>query len=116
MKIRIAKKKLKKVISDTYRINKRRVKLKRMDDLFSRRYGYSKSGPIFISYIRAPKTKKSMSLKKGLRVDTIDAILGEDKAENKPAKKCRRSKVQHLKKQIIWKKELSTATSVQLKT
>lgn len=85
MKIRIAKKKLKKVISDTYRINKRRVKLKRMDDLFSRRYGYSKSGPIFISYIRASKTKKSMSFKKDLRL-TIDAILGEDKAENKPAK------------------------------
>lgn len=85
MKIRIAKKKLKKVLSEAYRINKRRVKLKRMDDLFSRRYGYSKSGPIFISYIRAPKTKKSMSLKKDLRL-AIDAILGEDKAENKPAK------------------------------
>lgn len=85
MKIRIAKKKLKKVLSEAYRINKRRVKLKRMDDLFSRRYGYSKSGPIFISYIRAPKTKKSMSLKKDLRL-VIDAILGEDKAENKPAK------------------------------
>lgn len=94
MKIRIAKKKLKEVISEAYRINKRRVKLKRMDDLFSRRYGYSKSGPIFISHIRAPKTKKSMSLKEGLRL-TIDAILGEDQAESKPAKKCRRSKVQH---------------------
>lgn len=35
-----------------------------------------------------------MSLKKGLRL-TIDAILGEDKAENKPAKKRKRSKVQH---------------------
>ena len=59
MKIRIAKKKLKKIISEAYRINKRCVKLKRMDDLFSRRYGYSKSGPIFIiSYIRAPKTSK----------------------------------------------------------
>lgn len=53
MKIRIAKKKLKKIISEAYRIDKRRVKLKRMDDLFSRRYGYSKSVPIFISYIRA---------------------------------------------------------------
>lgn len=94
MKIRIAKKTLKKVISDAYQINKRRVKLKRMDDLFSRRYGYSKSGLFFTSYIRAPKTKKSMSLKKGLR-STIDAILGEDKAEDKPAKKRKRSKVQH---------------------
>lgn len=71
MKIRIAKKKLKKIISEAYRIDKRRVKLKRMDDLFSRRYGYSKSVPIFISYIR------------------------ENKAENKPAKKRKRSKVQH---------------------
>lgn len=53
MKIRIAKKDLKKIISEAYRIDKRRVKLKRMDDLFSRRYGYSKSVPIFISYIRA---------------------------------------------------------------
>lgn len=35
-----------------------------------------------------------MSLKEGLRL-TIDAILGEDQAESKPAKKCRRSKVQH---------------------
>lgn len=58
MKIRIAKKKLKKVISDAYQINKRRVKLKRMDDLFSRRYGYSKSGPIFISYIRGTQDEK----------------------------------------------------------
>ena len=66
MKIRIAKKRLKKIISEAYRINKRRVKLKRMDDLFSRRYGYCKNGPIF--YIRAPKTKKSMSFKKDLRL------------------------------------------------
>lgn len=50
MKIRIAKKKLRKEISEAYRINKRRVKLKRIDDLFSRRYGYSKSGPFFIIY------------------------------------------------------------------
>ena len=114
MKIRIAKKKLKKIISDTYRINKRCVKLKRMDDLFSRRYGYSKSGPIFISYIRAPKTKKSMSLKKGLRL-TIDAILGEDKAENKPAKSVEEVNTT-FKKQKIWRKELSTTPSVQLKT
>lgn len=48
MKIRIAKKRLKKIISEAYRINKRRVKLKRMDDLFSRRYGYCKNGPIFL--------------------------------------------------------------------
>lgn len=94
MKIRIAKKKAKKVISEAYRINKRRVKLKRMDDLFSRRYGYSRSGPIFTSYIRAPKTKKSVSLKKALQL-SIDAILKEDQVEDKPAKKCRRSKVQH---------------------
>lgn len=58
MKIRIVKKKLKEVISETYRINKRRVKLKRIDDLFSRRYGYSKSEPIFIGCIRSPKTSK----------------------------------------------------------
>lgn len=58
MKIRIAKKKLKKVISEAYRINKRRVKLKRMDDLFSRRYGYSKSVPIFISYIREKQSRE----------------------------------------------------------
>ena len=58
MKIRIAKKELKKVMSEAYRINKRRVKLKRMDDLFSRRYGYSKSVPIFISYIREKQSRE----------------------------------------------------------
>lgn len=40
MKIRIAKKKLKKVISETYRINKRRVKLTRTYFAFKSGYGY----------------------------------------------------------------------------
>lgn len=55
-----------------------------------------------------------MSLKKGLRL-TIDAILGEDKAENKPAKSVEEVNTT-FKKQIIWRKELSTTPSVQLKT
>lgn len=40
MKIRIAKKKLKKEISEAYRINKRRVKLKRTYFAFKSGYGY----------------------------------------------------------------------------
>lgn len=40
MKIRIAKKKLKKVISEAYRINKRRVKLSRTYFAFRSGYGY----------------------------------------------------------------------------
>lgn len=40
MKIRIAKKKLKKVISDAYQINKRRVKLTRTYFAFRSGYGY----------------------------------------------------------------------------
>ena len=40
MKIRIAKKKLKKVLSEAYRINKRRVKLSRTYFAFRSGYGY----------------------------------------------------------------------------
>ena len=40
MKIRIAKKKLKKKLSEVYCINKRRVKLARTYFVYSSRYGY----------------------------------------------------------------------------
>lgn len=60
MKIRIAKKKLKKVISEAYRINKRRVKLSRTYFAFRSGYGYryrDGSGFCFIR-IREKKRKK----------------------------------------------------------
>ena len=59
MKIRIAKKKLKKIISEAYRINKRRVKLTRTYFAFKSGYGYryrDDSIGFYVIRIRAKKT------------------------------------------------------------
>ena len=59
MKIRIAKKKLKKVISEAYRINKRRVKLSRTYFAFRSGYGYRyRDGSINYYFIRIRKKKR----------------------------------------------------------
>lgn len=59
MKIRIAKKKLKKVISEAYRINKRRVKLTRTYFAFRSGYGYRyRDGSINYYFIRIRKKKR----------------------------------------------------------
>lgn len=61
MKIRIAKKKLKKVISEAYRINKRRVKLTRTYFAFRSEYGYryrDGSNDFYFIRIREKKKKK----------------------------------------------------------
>lgn len=59
MKIRIAKKKLKKVISEAYRINKRRVKLTRTYFAFRSGYGYRyRDGSIGFYFIRIREKKK----------------------------------------------------------
>lgn len=58
MKIRIAKKKLKKIISEAYRINKRRVKLTRTYFAFKSGYGYryrDDSIGFYVIRIRAKK-------------------------------------------------------------
>lgn len=67
MKIRIAKKKLKKVISDAYQINKRRVKLTRMYFAFRSGYGYRYRDDCFGFYsIRIREKKKPIVTKRSL--------------------------------------------------
>lgn len=62
MKIRIAKKKLKKVISEAYRINKRRVKLTRTYFAFRSGYGYRyRDGSIGFYFIRIREKKKPIT-------------------------------------------------------
>lgn len=59
MKIRIAKKKLKKVLSEAYRINKRRVKLSRTYFAFRSGYGYRyRDGSINYYFIRIREKKR----------------------------------------------------------
>lgn len=93
MKKRIAKKKLKKVLSEAYRKSRKRIRLTKVEYSFYWGYRYSGSNELGFTYINIPK-KKPLSIEVGLWL-TIDAILGEVKAKNKPAKKCRRSNVQH---------------------
>lgn len=58
MKIRIAKKKLKKVISDTYHINKRHIKLARTYFILNSDYGYRYcDGSIGLYFIKIQKKK-----------------------------------------------------------
>lgn len=58
MKIRIAKKKLKKVISEAYRINKRHIKLTRTYFVFNSDYGYRYcDGSIGLYFIKIQKKK-----------------------------------------------------------
>lgn len=58
MKIRIAKKKLKKVISEAYRINKKHIKLTRMYFVLNSDYGYRYcNGSIGLYFIKIQKKK-----------------------------------------------------------
>lgn len=58
MKIRIAKKKLKKVISEAYRINKKHIKLMRTYFVFNSDYGYCYcDGSIGLYSIKIQKKK-----------------------------------------------------------
>lgn len=67
MKIRIAKKKLKKEISEAYRINKRRVKLTRTYFAFRSGYGYRyRDDSIGFYSIRIREKKKPIVFKKSL--------------------------------------------------
>lgn len=68
MKIRIAKKKLKKIISEAYRINKRRVKLTRTYFAFKSGYGYRYRDDSFGFYsIRIRAKKKPIVTRWSLR-------------------------------------------------
>jgi hypothetical protein len=58
MKIRIAKKKLKKVISEAYRINKKHIKLTRTYFVLNSDYGYRYcDGSIGLYFIKIQKKK-----------------------------------------------------------
>ena len=62
MKIRIAKKNLKKVISDTYRINKRRIELTRTYFAFRSGYGYRYRNDCFGFYSIRIRAKKKPTI------------------------------------------------------
>lgn len=67
MKIRIAKKKLKKVISEAYRINKKHIKLTRTYFVLNSDYGYRYcDGSIGLYFIKIQKKikKKPMTITK----------------------------------------------------
>lgn len=67
MKIRIAKKKAKKEISEAYRINKRRVKLSRTYFAFRSGYGYRyRDGSIGFYVIRIRAKKKPIVIRRSL--------------------------------------------------
>lgn len=87
MKIRIAKKKLKKVISDTYRINKRRVKLTRTYFAFKSGYGYRyRDDSIGFYVIRIRAKKKPIITRRSLR-RFIKDMFKADEREHVPETK-----------------------------
>lgn len=79
MKIRIAKKKLKKVISEAYRINKRRVKLSRTYFAFRSGYGYRyRDGSINYYFIRIRK-KPTILTRRSLRRFVKDMFKADER-------------------------------------
>lgn len=79
MKIRIAKKKLKKVISEAYRINKRRVKLTRKYFAFRSGYGYRyRDGSINYYFIRIRK-KPTILTRRSLRRFVKDMFKADER-------------------------------------
>ncbi len=82
MKIRIAKKKLKKVISEAYRINKRRVKLSRTYFAFRSGYGYryrDGSGFCFIRIREKKRKKPTILTRRSLRRFVKDMFKADEK-------------------------------------
>ena len=85
MKIRIAKKKLKKVISEAYRINKRRVKLKRTYFAFKSGYGYRyRDDSIGFYSIRIRAKKKPIIGAKRSLLRFIKEMYKADEREHVP--------------------------------
>lgn len=84
MKIRIAKKKLKKIISEAYRIDKRRVKLMRTYFAFKSGYGYRYRDDSFGFYsIRIRAKKKPIVTRWSLR-RIIKDMFKADEMEHVP--------------------------------
>lgn len=80
MKIRIAKKELKKIISDTYRINKRRVKLTRTYFAFKSGYGYRyRDDSIGFYVIRIRAKKKPIITRRSLRRFIKDMFKADER-------------------------------------
>ena len=85
MKIRIAKKKLKKVISEAYRINKRRVKLMRTYFAFRSGYGYRyRDDSIGFYSIRIRAKKKPIIVPKRSLLRLIKEMYKADEREYVP--------------------------------
>ncbi len=84
MKIRIGKKELKKVISEAYRINKRRVKLTRTYFAFKSGYGYRyRDDSIGFYFIRIRAKKKPIVTRWSLR-RIIKDMFKADEREHVP--------------------------------
>lgn len=85
MKIRIAKKKLKKVISDAYQINKRRVKLARTYFAFRSGYGYRyRDDSIGFYSIRIRAKKKPIIITKRSLLRLMKDMFKVDEREYVP--------------------------------
>lgn len=85
MKIRIAKKKLKKEISEAYRINKRRVKLTRTYFAFRSGYGYRyRDGSIGFYFIRIREKKKKKPITRRSLRFFIKNMFKADEREHVP--------------------------------
>lgn len=83
MKIRIAKKKLKKVLSEAYRINKRRVKLTRTYFAFRSGYGYRyRDGSIGFYFIRIREKKKPIIVTKRSLLRLVKEMFKADEREH----------------------------------
>ena len=87
MKIRIAKKKLKKVISEAYRINKRRVKLSRTYFAFRSGYCYryrDGSNDFYFIRIREKKKKKPTIVTRSILRRFIKDLFKADERKHVP--------------------------------
>lgn len=84
MKIRIAKKKLKKVLSEAYRINKRRVKLTRTYSAFKSGYGYRYRDGGILFFIRKREKKKPIIVTKRILLRFIKDMFKADERKYVP--------------------------------
>ena len=84
MKIRIAKKKLKKVLSEAYRINKRRVKLTRTYFAFRSGYGYRYRDGSGFCFIRIREKKKPIIVTKRSLLRLVKDMFKTDERDCEP--------------------------------
>lgn len=90
MKIRIAKKELKKIISEAYRIDKRRVKLRRTYFVLNSDYGYryrycdGSIGLYFIKIRKKKVKKKPITITKRRLLRLMKEMFKADEREHVP--------------------------------